>query len=103
MVKEAENRSRNRPKLDGKVLGYVAWKKDWVHHHKEVYPSLKVEHRKRVLMDKCASKNIKEKISYKRTMELVWKYLDNAFVRSDTYLHDLMQPVNTARAAPEKD
>jgi hypothetical protein len=38
--KEAENRSRNRPKFDRKVLGYVAWKKDWVHHHEEVYPSL---------------------------------------------------------------
>jgi hypothetical protein len=40
MEKKAENRSRNRPKFDGKVLGYVAWKKDWVHHHEEVYPSL---------------------------------------------------------------
>ena len=40
MEQEVENRSRNRLKLDGKVLGYVAWKKDWLHHHKEVYPSL---------------------------------------------------------------
>jgi hypothetical protein len=62
-----------------------------------------VEHLKRVLMEKCPPKNIKEKIRYKRTMEEVWKYLDNAFVRPNTFLHDLMQPVNTIRAVPEKD
>jgi hypothetical protein len=36
-------------------------------------------------------------------MEEVWRYLDNAFVRSDTFFHDLKQPVNTARAIPERD
>jgi hypothetical protein len=36
MKKEVENRYQNRPKFDRKVLGYVAWKKDWVHHHKEI-------------------------------------------------------------------
>jgi hypothetical protein len=31
----------------------VAWKKGWKRHHKEVYPSLKVDSRKMVLIERC--------------------------------------------------
>jgi hypothetical protein len=60
--KEAENWYREWPKTDGKVLWYVAWKKDLKRHHEEVYPSLKVDSRKMVLMERCLPENIKEKI-----------------------------------------
>jgi hypothetical protein len=50
-------------------LAYVAWKRDWKHHHKEVYPSLRVDSLKRVLMERCLPENIKENIQYKQTIE----------------------------------
>jgi len=28
--KEAENRSQDWPRFDGKVLGYPVWKKEWI-------------------------------------------------------------------------
>jgi hypothetical protein len=49
MEKEAENRSWEWPKINKKVLGYVA-RKDWKCHHEEV---LKVNSLKRVLMERC--------------------------------------------------
>jgi hypothetical protein len=36
-------------------------------------------------------------------MEDVWRKLENSFVKQDTFLHDLMQPVNTARVVLERD
>jgi hypothetical protein len=50
-------------------LAYKAWNKDRKRHHKEVYQSLKVDSLKRVLMERCLSENIKEKIRYKKTIE----------------------------------
>jgi hypothetical protein len=52
-------------------------------------------------MERCLPENIKEKIWYKQSIEKVWRYFDNTFVRPDTFLHDLMQLVNKARAVLE--
>ena len=47
--------------------------------------------------------NIKNKTHFKKTMEKVLKSLDTAFVKLDIFLHELMQPVITAKMVPEKD
>jgi hypothetical protein len=60
-----------------------------------------VEHLKRVLIEKCLPET--QEIWRKRTMEEVWKFLDNAYVQPDTFFHDLMLPVTTAIAVSEKD
>jgi hypothetical protein len=59
-------------------------------HHEEVYPSLKVEHMKRVLMEKCPPKNIKGEDPVLEDYGGGMKVFDNASVRPDTFLHDLM-------------
>ncbi len=41
-------------------------------HHEEVYPSLKVDSLKRVMMERCLPENIKEKIWSRQTMEDVY-------------------------------
>jgi hypothetical protein len=73
-----------------KVLGYAAWKQDLKRLHVEVYLSLKVDS----LMEKCLPESIKEKIRDKQSIEDVWMN----FMRPDTFPHDLMLPVNTAKA-----
>jgi hypothetical protein len=60
-----------------------------------------VEHLKRVLIEKCLPQT--QEIWLKRTMEEVWKFLDNAYVQPDTFFHDLMLPVTTAIEVSEKD
>jgi hypothetical protein len=51
-------------------------------HHEEVFQSLK-----RVLMNRCLPlpDSVKEKIRFKRTMEEVWKFLDNVFMKPYTF------------------
>jgi hypothetical protein len=93
MEKEAKNSSKDWPKFNGKVLSYMAWKKAWIPHHKEVYPRLTVEHLNRVLFKRCLPDNIKEKIQFKRNIEEVWKFLDITFLKPDTFFHELMQPM----------
>lgn len=81
----------------------MIWKKDWIRYHEEVYPSLRMEHLKRVLMNQCLPETIKEKIRFKRTMEEVWKFLDNAIIKQNAFFHGLMLPIINARPVPEKD
>jgi hypothetical protein len=40
---------------------------------------------------------------YKQNMKDVWRYLDNAFVRLDSFLPNLILPVNTAKVVREQD
>jgi len=54
-------------------------------------------------MEKCLPENMKEKIRFKRTIPEVWKFLGNAFVKQDIVLYELMHPVLTPRAVPERD
>ncbi len=82
-----------------KVLGYAAWKKDLKRLHEEVYPSLKVDSLRRVLMEKYLPESIKETIRYKQSIEDVWRY----FMRPDTFPHDLILSLNTAKAVLEQD
>jgi hypothetical protein len=63
--------------------------------HEEVYPRLKVASLRRVLMEKCLPESIKEKIRYKQRMS------GCIYMRPDTFPHDLMLPVNTAKAVLE--
>jgi hypothetical protein len=56
--------------FDGKVLGYAAWKKDWKRHHKEVYPSLKVDSLKRVLMERCLSRTSRRRSGTSRPLRM---------------------------------
>jgi len=99
----AENSSKDWPKFDGKILNYAMWKKDWKRHHLDVYPSLTVDHLKRVLMTKCLPDDIKEDIRFKKTMEEVWEFLDTTFVKPNTFFHELMRPISMAKEVPEKD
>jgi hypothetical protein len=50
-------------------------------------------------MEKCLPESIKENIRYKQSIEDVWRY----FMRSDTFPHDLMLSVNTAKAVLQQD
>jgi hypothetical protein len=56
-----------------------------------------------VLTERCLPDNIKEKIEFKRSMEEIWKFLDITFLKPDTFFHELMQPITTAKVVPDKD
>ena len=102
-LREAENNSRDWPKFDGKVLNYHTWKKAWKKHHKDVYPNLTVDHLKRVLEEKCLPEEVKDRITFKETMEEVWEFLDLTFIRPNQYIVDLMKPIQGARELAQGD
>jgi len=102
-LREAENNSRDWPKFDGKILNYHAWKKAWKKHHMDVYPNLTVDHLKRVLEEQCLPEEVKDRITFKQTMDEVWKFLDITYVRPNQYFTDLMKPIVNARELSERD
>jgi hypothetical protein len=69
----------------------------------QVYPSLTIEHLKRVLMERCLPDNIKDKIQHKRTIKEIWKFLDITFLKPDTFFHGLMQLIAKVKAVLDKD
>ncbi len=48
-------------------------------------------------MEQCLKPVDKERVQYKSTVTHVWEYLDRAYLHPDTFLHDLIKPVNAAR------
>jgi len=103
LSREAENNSKGWPKFDGKILSYPVWKKAWERHHEDVYPNLTVDHLKRVLVEQCLPEEVKDRITYKPTMEEVWRFLDIKYMRTNQYLVDLMKPVQSARELAQGD
>ena len=98
-----EGRSRDWPKFSGKVLGYAVWKKEWQRHHHDKYKDLKGDSLKRIMLERCLPAEVKERVLFKRTIEEIWKYLDTAYNRPDVFLHDLMEPIRSARTMAAED
>ncbi len=44
--------------------------------------------------DECLRPADKKRFQYKSNMDQVWEYLDRAYLRQDTFLHDLMKQVH---------
>jgi len=103
LSREAENNSKGWPKFDGKILSYPTWKRAWKKHHENVYPGLTVETLKRVLEEKCLPEEVKDRITFKETMEEVWKFLDITYLRPDQYIADLMEPIVNTKELSERD
>jgi len=103
LSRAAENNSKGWPKFDGKILSYPTWKRVWKKHHENVYPELTVETLKKVLVEQCLPEEVKDRITYKQTMEEVWKFLDITYVRPNQYFADLMKPIVNAKELSERD
>ena len=95
--------SRDWPKFNGKVLAYAVWKKEWKRHHLDKYSDLNGDSLKRIMLERCLPREVKERVQCKKTIEDIWKYLDMAFNRPDVVLHDLMSLVNSAKIISDRD
>jgi hypothetical protein len=71
--------------------------------HKENYPGMQGDALRRVLVERCLRPANKERVCYRSTVGQVWEYLDQAYIPQDTFLHDLMKPVNTFKELGEKN
>src|SRR5450830_1262795 len=100
---EMKHRSKDWPVFDGKTLNYVAWKREWNQHHMENYPGLQGDSLKRVLVERSLRPVDKERVRYKPSLKEVWEYLDRTYIRHDTFLHDLMEPVLSTREIGDRD
>src|SRR5450830_855646 len=100
---EMKHRSKDWPVFDGKTLNYVAWKREWTSHHQENYPGLKGDSLKRILVERCLRPADKERVRYKPSLKEVWEYLDRTYIRHDTFLHDLMKPVLSAKEIGDRN
>jgi hypothetical protein len=45
----------------------------------------------------------KEQVRYRSTVSQVWEYLDRAYMRQDTFLHDLIKPVHAFKELGEQN
>jgi hypothetical protein len=90
---EMKHLSKDWPVIDGQVFHYIAWKREWMAHHRQNYPGLQGDALRRVLVDRCLRPVDRERVRYRSTVAQVWEYLDRAYQRQDVFLHDLMKPV----------
>src|SRR5450830_620561 len=100
---EMKHRSKDWPVFDGKTLSYVAWKREWNQHHMENYPGLQGDSLKRVLVERSLLPGDKDRVRYKPSLKEVWEYLDRTYIRHDTFLHDLMKPVLSAKEIGDRN
>src|SRR5450830_1702910 len=100
---EMKHRSKDWPVFDGKTLSYVAWKREWNQHHMENYPGLQGDSLKRVLVERSLLPVDKDRVRYKPSLKEVWEYLDRTYIRHDTFLHDLMKPVLSAKEIGDRN
>src|SRR5450830_463615 len=100
---EMKHRSKDWPVFDGKTLNYVAWKREWNQHHMENYPGLQGDSLKRILVERSLLPVDKDRVRYKPSLKEVWEYLDRTYIRHDTFLHDLMKPVLSAKEIGDRN
>jgi hypothetical protein len=56
-----------------------------------------------VLVDWYLRPANKKQVWYQSNADQVWEYLDWAFLRQNSFLHDLMNPVHTVREISDKN
>jgi hypothetical protein len=100
---ENEAQYKNCHVFDRQVLHYIAWKRAWNSHYAGNFPGLQGDTLRRVLVKRYLKPGEKEKVQYKSTVTQVWKYLNRAYLRQDTFLYDLMEAVHAVKDISEKN
>ncbi len=65
---EMKHRSKDWPVFDGQVFHYIAWKREWMAHHRQNYPGLQGDALRRVLVDRCLRPVDRERVRYRSTV-----------------------------------
>jgi hypothetical protein len=54
-------------------------------------------------VDRCLSSADKEQVRFRSIVDQVWEYLDQAYLRQDAFLHDLMKAEHAVNYVSDKN